>query len=107
MSHAQEQRLRRLEVLAMPTTTGADLRRYLRDPEGAPDHARPLLDRWRRFAAASEADAGGDLDAVVARLLEAGFVVDDAMLAVIEQRLAASEAVGLAVERNVEPQEQT
>ena len=44
---------------------------------------------------------------MVARLLEAGFVVDDAMLAASEQRLAASEAVWLAVERNVEPQEQT
>jgi hypothetical protein len=44
---------------------------------------------------------------VVARLLEAGFVVDDAMLTTIEQRLAAIEAIWLAVERNVEPQEQT
>jgi hypothetical protein len=87
MSHAQEQRLRRLEVLAMPTTTGADLRRYLRDPEGAPDHARPLLDRWRRFAAAAEADAGDDLEAVAARLLEDRFVLDRAMLGSARQRL--------------------
>jgi hypothetical protein len=87
MSHAQEQRLRRLEVLAMPTTSGSDLRRYLRDPDGAPPHVLPMLDRWRRFAAAAEADAGDDLDAVAGRLLEQGFVVDRSMLGAARQRL--------------------
>jgi hypothetical protein len=99
MSYGHAQRLAKLEAAATPTARGADIRRHLLDPAAAPGHVRPLVDRWRRFVAASEADAGDDLDAVVARLLEAGFVVDDAMLAAIEQRLA--------VERNVEPQEQT
>jgi hypothetical protein len=87
VSYALAARLAKLEVMARPQTTGADLRRFLRDPEGAPDHARPLLDRWRRFAAASEADAGDDLEAVAARLLADRFVVDRSMLGAARQRL--------------------
>ena len=87
MSHALAARLTKLEALAQPQTTGADLRRFLRDPEGAPDHARPLLNLWRRFAAAAEADAGDDLEAVAARLLEDRFVVDRSMLSAARQRL--------------------
>jgi len=87
MSHALAARLTKLEALAQPQTTGADLRRFLRDPEGAPDHARPLLDRWRRFAAAAEADAGDDLEAVAARLLADRFVLDRSMLGAARQRL--------------------
>jgi hypothetical protein len=97
MSHALAARLTKLEALAQPQTTGADLRRYLRDPEGAPDHARPLLDRWRRFAAAAEADAGDDLDAVAARLLEDRFVVDRSMLGAAAARVAEIAEAAAAV----------
>jgi hypothetical protein len=54
-----------------------------------------VLDRWRRFAAAAEADAGDDLDAVAARLLEQGFRLDAAMLAAIERRRAEIQAAVL------------
>jgi hypothetical protein len=95
MSYALAARLAKLEALAQPQTTGADLRRFLRDPEGAPDHARLLLDRWRRFAAASEADAGGDLEAVAARLLEDRFAIDRSMLGAARQQLDEIEAAVL------------
>jgi hypothetical protein len=92
MTYRHEQRLRALEQAALPRTTGADIRTFLRDPSAAPPHARGLVSRWRRFAAAAEADGGGDLDEVLSRLLEAGFVVDDDMIATAAARLGASEA---------------
>jgi hypothetical protein len=109
MTYALAARLAKLEALAQPQTTGADLRRYLRDPEGAPDHARPLLDQWRRFAAASEADAGDDLEAVAARLLEDRFAIDRSMLGAARQRLdeiadAALELGGAVTEPDQEEQ---
>jgi hypothetical protein len=87
VTYALSARLQRLEALARPQTSGADVRRYLRDPTEAPPHVLPVLDRWRRFAAAAEADAGDDLDAVAGRLLEQGFVVDRSMLGAARQRL--------------------
>jgi hypothetical protein len=99
MSHAQEQRLRRLEELATPTTRGSDIRRHLRTGLAeAPPHARTLLGRWRAAAAAMAADAHDDLDAALAELARDGFAIDAAMVEAAEVRLDGIEAARLAVE---------
>jgi hypothetical protein len=92
VSYALASRVRALEQAALPRTSGADIRTFLRDSSAAPPHARGLVSRWRRFAAAAEADGGGDLDEVLSRLLEAGFAVDDDMIETAAARLGASEA---------------
>jgi hypothetical protein len=88
MSYAQEQRLRRLEALATPTTRGADIRAFLRSgPAEAPPHVRPLLDRWRTSIAAMTADAHDDADTALAELMADGFVIDGEMIAAVTARV--------------------
>jgi hypothetical protein len=87
MSYALSARLQRLEAAARPQTTGADIRRYLRDPDDAPEHVRPMLDRWRCAVAAMTADAHDDPDAALAELMALGFTLDSEMVAAVTARV--------------------
>jgi hypothetical protein len=90
MSYALAARLAKLEAMARPQTTGADIRAYLRaGPAEAPDHVRPLLTRWRCTVAAMTADAHDDPDAALAELMADGFVLDRGMIAAVTARVDA------------------
>jgi hypothetical protein len=91
VTYALSARLAKLEAMARPQTTGADVRAFLRPaPAAAPPHVRPLLDRWRCAVAAMTADGHDDADAALADLMADGFVLDGEMLMAVTGRVAAN-----------------